>query len=506
MHVSHRHPFYTVNELHAPVKVLPTLVSYTHSRAFRDGKYGLVWDENNECVDLTIEEREQALGYEAGSTDVPGLSWDDRHNITGNCFDANAMQTLWAVAMALAEHLEDVMTGSRRVSATPSAFTTLLSPRSAPPKTPPQPTQWSARNQQRDDLLWGVAAVATVQDSGERTDPWEDANLLACLQGDPALSSVDSAERLRATKRAARYQWSNNKLYRLMIDGSKKETPPLAARQAIVQKVHETHGHFGRKRTTQLLLLSYWWPGLYGDVRDVLKHCTACDKVRANFKSMQPVLHPLEVKGLMYRWGLDLFGPYPASTRGNKYVLVCIEHFSKWIEVFPLQNKTADEIAYYLLHGVIARFGAPAEILTDGGGEFEGAVSKLLLLHLIDRRTTSSNHPQANGLAERVIGTLKRGLQKSVDAHGDAENWDLRLPYIVQGYRVSPQAATKHSPYELLFAVKPAIPSATRENFSEALDFDDPAAASSSILSRAASRLGSHRCRRRSQPAHRAAP
>jgi hypothetical protein len=46
----------------------------------------------------------------------------------------------------------------------------------------------------------------------------------------------------------------------------------------------------------------------------------------------------------MYRWGVDLAGPFVLSNRGNLYFMVCIEHFSKYIEVFPLKDKCSFEV------------------------------------------------------------------------------------------------------------------------------------------------------------------
>jgi hypothetical protein len=48
-----------------------------------------------------------------------------------------------------------------------------------------------------------------------------------------------------------------------------------------------------------------------------------------------------------------------------------MDHFSKFVEVFSLKAKSSTEITYHFLHAVIARYGATAEVLTDGGAEFK---------------------------------------------------------------------------------------------------------------------------------------
>jgi hypothetical protein len=46
---------------------------------------------------------------------------------------------------------------------------------------------------------------------------------------------------------------------------------------------------------------------------------------------------------MFYRWGCDLCGPFDETPRGYKYLLVCIVHFSKWVEVIPLKSKKPSE-------------------------------------------------------------------------------------------------------------------------------------------------------------------
>ena len=60
-------------------------------------------------------------------------------------------------------------------------------------------------------------------------------------------------------------------------------------------------------------------------------------------------------------------------------MLVCIEHFSKWVEVIPLKSKKPSEVRDAFSQAVLTRFGAPAEVLTDRGGEFEAEFAKIWL-------------------------------------------------------------------------------------------------------------------------------
>jgi hypothetical protein len=96
---------------------------------------------------------------------------------------------------------------------------------------------------------------------------------------------------------------------------------------------------------------------------------------------------------MLYRWGCDLCGPFDETPRGYKYLLVCIEHFSKWVEVIPIKLKKPSETRDAFTQAVLTRFGAPVEVLTDRRGEFEAEFAKMLTESYIDHRTTSADHP-----------------------------------------------------------------------------------------------------------------
>ena len=67
---------------------------------------------------------------------------------------------------------------------------------------------------------------------------------------------------------------------------------------------------------------------------------------------------------------MDFAGSLLPTSRGAKYVLVIVEHFSKWIELVALPQNSSELAAIAFLDRVLARFGAPAEVLTDQGGNF----------------------------------------------------------------------------------------------------------------------------------------
>jgi hypothetical protein len=110
--------------------------------------------------------------------------------------------------------------------------------------------------------------------------------------------------------------------------------------------------------------------------------------------------------------GVLLCGTFPETTRGYKHCMVAIGHFSKDVELVPIQDKEAPTTAAAFAAAVLGRYGSPGEVVTNRGGDWEDHFDQQLLDCMIDHRHTSASHQSDNGLAEQAVGTVK-GLSAS---------------------------------------------------------------------------------------------
>ena len=88
---------------------------------------------------------------------------------------------------------------------------------------------------------------------------------------------------------------------------------------------------------------------------------------------------------------MNFAGPLAKTARGNQWILVCIEHFNKSVELIPLPSKSSANTARGFLE-VLSRYGAPGEVVTDRGGEFQAEFDVLLTKHEITNRLASRDH------------------------------------------------------------------------------------------------------------------
>jgi hypothetical protein len=53
------------------------------------------------------------------------------------------------------------------------------------------------------------------------------------------------------------------------------------------------------------------------------------------------MLSPLPIQGMFYHWSCDLTGKLPQTSKGNVYIMIMIERFSKWVELVALPDKSS---------------------------------------------------------------------------------------------------------------------------------------------------------------------
>ncbi|MCG8033054.1 MAG: DDE-type integrase/transposase/recombinase, partial [Candidatus Thiodiazotropha taylori] len=159
----------------------------------------------------------------------------------------------------------------------------------------------------------------------------------------------------------------------------------------------------------------------------------------------------------MERIAVDIAGPFPLSNKGNKYILVIQDYFTKWVECFPMTNMEAGTVAKIMVEEVVTKFGIPNKIHSDQGRQFESALFKEMCTILqIEKTRTTAYHPQSDGMVERFNRTLASMVSMFVDEnHSD---WDELLPYMTMAYRATANETTGMSPNILMLGRETTTP------------------------------------------------
>lgn len=227
----------------------------------------------------------------------------------------------------------------------------------------------------------------------------------------------------------------------------------------VLKEYHNTPcaGHFGVSRTLNRIRKQYFWVYCRDDVEKWCRECNTCNARRGPTRKTQGQLQVYAAGEPFQRLAVDILGPLPASNKNNKYILVVMDYFTKWVEAFALPDQKAETTAEALVNGVISRFGVPIEIHSDQGRNFESEVfTKSLEILGIHKTRTTPLHPQSDGLVERMNRTILNYLAKFVDEN--QRNWDDVLPLFLLAYRSVPQESTKITPASLVFGRELRLP------------------------------------------------
>src|SRR5699024_6068371 len=145
---------------------------------------------------------------------------------------------------------------------------------------------------------------------------------------------------------------------------------------------------------------------------------------------------------------MDFAGPLPTSTRGNRFVLVIVDQFTKWVELIPTADQLAGTVVQGVYERIICHHGCPVRLLSDNGPQFRSAIVESLCQYFgIQKIFSSAYYPQGDGYAERFMRTLNASL--SALSAQDPGEWDRFVPGLQFAYNNAEHEATHYSPFEL---------------------------------------------------------
>ena len=216
-------------------------------------------------------------------------------------------------------------------------------------------------------------------------------------------------------------------------------------------------GHLGIRKSVEKLRQDFWWIGLKKDVIAYIKSCRRCAQRKPSQKTRRAPLSHKPVGYPMERITMDIKGPLPTTSRGNKYILVISDYFTKFCEAFPMNNQEAETVADILCRHWITRYGVPRQIHTDCGTNFESKLVKTVCQKLgIHKTHTVPYNPKSDGLVERMMKTIGQMLSAYVGE--DQLDWDLHVSFIMMAYRASVQESSGYTPNKLLFGRENSTP------------------------------------------------
>lgn len=249
------------------------------------------------------------------------------------------------------------------------------------------------------------------------------------------------------------YQLKDNRVFKTVNDGV-RWVVPRGCRWQVLRMNHDDIGHFGFEKTLNRLKSTFWFPKMRRFTKKYVAACLECAHHKTPGGPKEGTLHPIpKLEKPFHTLHADHLGPFVRSKKGNMYLLVIIDAFTKFINIRAVKDtKSVTAIKVFKEH--FSYFGVPSRLITDRGTcftstKFKDFVAKLKFKHILNAVAT----PRANGQVERFNRTICDAL--STRCHHKNDNlWDEYIGDIQLGINTTVNKTTKKSPSELLFGFR----------------------------------------------------
>jgi transposase InsO family protein len=250
-----------------------------------------------------------------------------------------------------------------------------------------------------------------------------------------------------------------------------RELLPDSLARLIVTCHNSTVGHNGVDRTLERLLKAgHKWPKMRQSVKDFIKECACCQKTSAIKVFIQTQPYTTSAYEAMEVLNIDFVGPFP----DKKYILVMIDTFTRWTELYCCDEATANSAATSLLHH-FGRFGCPRMIRSDRGSHFANeTIEKFLQMTGVGHNLTLAYSSQENSKVERVNKEVNRHLRAFVFDTCSMDDYERGIPFVQRIINATPNQKTGISPSQLLFGNMIDLDRSIIVPYPERKDYDIP--------------------------------
>jgi transposase InsO family protein len=131
-------------------------------------------------------------------------------------------------------------------------------------------------------------------------------------------------------------------------------------------------------------------------ILEYVRSCELCQMIKSRADIRAGCLIPRVASRPFEIVGTDI-AIMRTAQGGNRYILVCIDYFTNWVEAAPMRRITSEEIVRTFFKIIISRHGCPDQLVSDSGTQFMSeTMNQLCEQFKIKKIERAKYHQQAN--------------------------------------------------------------------------------------------------------------
>jgi hypothetical protein len=225
---------------------------------------------------------------------------------------------------------------------------------------------------------------------------------------------------------------------------------------SVFQKISKVHNSQAGHHGVDLTLLKLEkdnqnWPHMREHIKKFIKQCPCCQKM--SVLKVPIHTHPYTTAAYepMERLNIDTMGPFDVDEAGNAHIIVIIDCFTRFVELYPVPDTSALAAAEALLKH-FGRYGCAYQLLSDNGSQYvNDIIYELIKLVGTEHIRTLAYSKEENSIVERANKEVLRHLRAIVFDQNVSHRWSFSLPFVQRIINASVDRSIGVNPAALLF-------------------------------------------------------
>jgi transposase InsO family protein len=274
----------------------------------------------------------------------------------------------------------------------------------------------------------------------------------------------EQAKKLVTSSNDKNRERDTEEVFLLSKDGEEEERSQKLFLKDVITKFHnKTNGHLGINKTMQCVEAymhdnpdqpkNIPYKVRYQAVKEFIESCPICQKSAKEFEKLytEPFIgstyEPMECVQI------DHIGPIgsAADSYGNTHILVMVDTFTRWVELYPVPNVGAETTAM-CLGDYMLRYGPPRVVHSDSGSAFiDASFNALAKMANIKITHPIAGDKESTGIVERENREVRRHLNNLMNENFMKDSWSIATKMVQRILNNTVHTTTGYAPAKLLY-------------------------------------------------------